>query len=104
MVHEPGTLLVTNFVEQLLTDLINTAEQCYTEYQWEINIVQDNTSPVTKTLWLRYNRWDKKFIGQDMQKLHMLTDPHQRQQLRKLLYSILLLRFWVHAEKSTMIA
>jgi hypothetical protein len=39
--------------------------------------VQDNTSLVTKTPWLRYTRWDKKFAGQDMNELHALTDPPQ---------------------------
>ena len=44
------------------------------EYQLKINTVQDNTSLVTKTPWLRYNRWDKKFAGQDMNALHRLMD------------------------------
>ena len=51
------------------------AKEKDSEYQREINTVQDNTSLVTKTPWLRYNRWDKKFAGQDMKELHKLTDP-----------------------------
>ena len=47
------------------------------KHQQEINTVQDNTSLVTKTPWLRYTRWDKKFTGQDMNELHALTDPPQ---------------------------
>jgi hypothetical protein len=48
-----------------------------TKYQRDINTVQDNTSLVTKTPWLRYTRWDKKFTGQDINGLHALTDPPQ---------------------------
>jgi hypothetical protein len=29
---------------------------------------------VTKTPWLRYNRWDKKFEDQDMKELYTLID------------------------------
>jgi hypothetical protein len=45
------------------------------KHQREINTVQDNTSLVTKTPWLWYTRWDKKFAGQDMNELHTLTNP-----------------------------
>jgi hypothetical protein len=57
-----------------LKDLIDAAKERDVGYQREINTVQDNTSLVTKTPWLRYNRWDKKFTGQDMNELHKLTD------------------------------
>jgi len=50
------------------------AKEWDTEHQREINTVQYNTSLVTKTPWLQYNRWDKKFKGQDMNELHTLTD------------------------------
>jgi hypothetical protein len=39
-----------------------------------INNVQETASLVTKTPWQRYNRWEKKFMGQDMKELHALTD------------------------------
>ena len=55
--------------------LLRAAKARDVEHQQEINTVQDNTSLVTKTPWLRYNRWDKKFEGQDMNELHKLTDP-----------------------------
>jgi hypothetical protein len=58
-----------------LEDLLGAARQQDEDYQQAINSVQDNTSLVTKTPWLRYNRWDKKFAGQDMNELHKLTDP-----------------------------
>ena len=59
----------------MLEDLLGAAKDRDLEHQTEINTVQDNTSLVTKTPWLRYNRWDKKFTGQDMNELHELTDP-----------------------------
>jgi len=65
---------ITSFTDQLLENLIGAAKERDTEHQQEINTVRDNTSLVTKTLWLRYNRWDKKFAGQDMNALHKLTD------------------------------
>ncbi len=71
---DPGTLTVSSFSDQLLEDLIGAAKERDTEHQQEINTVRDNTCLVTKTLWLRYNRWDKKFPGQDMNALHKLTD------------------------------
>src|SRR5579859_3995318 len=64
----------TSFTDQLLEDLIGAAKERDTEHQQEMNTVRDNTSLVTKTPWLRYNRWDKKFAGQDMNVLHKLTD------------------------------
>lgn len=73
--HEPGTLPVSNFMDQLLEDLLREAKERDIKHQREINTVQDNPSLVTKTPWLRYTRWDKKFDGQDMNKLHELTDP-----------------------------
>jgi hypothetical protein len=57
-----------------LESLVGAARSQDEDYQRTINSVQDNTSLVTKTPWLRYNRWDKKFEGQDMQMLHTLTD------------------------------
>jgi hypothetical protein len=57
-----------------LEDILGAARRQDEDYQRTINSVQDNTSLVTKTPWLRYNRWDKKFEGQDMQGLHTLTD------------------------------
>src|SRR5579862_1546137 len=65
---------ITSFTDQLLKDLIGAAKEPDTEHQQEINTVRDNTSLVTKTPWLRYNRWDKKFAGQDMNALHKLPD------------------------------
>ena len=67
-------MAITTSRDQLLGDLISAARERDVEHQLEINTVQDNTSLVTKTLWLRYNRWDKKFVGQDMNALHKLTD------------------------------
>ena len=75
-VHEPGTVPVLNFTDQLLENLLGEARERDTKHQREINTVQDNTSLVTKTPWLRYTRWDKKFTGQDMNELHALTDPN----------------------------
>jgi len=54
--------------------LIGAAKEQDMEYQLKINIVQDDKSLVTKTLWLWYNRWDKKFAEQDMNMLHKLMD------------------------------
>ena len=68
---------MSNFTDQLLEDLLGAAMEQDKKYQREINTVQDNTSLVTKTPWLRYTRWDKKFTGQDMNELHALTDPPQ---------------------------
>jgi hypothetical protein len=73
-VSDPGTLDISSFTDQLLKDLIGVAKERDMEHQQEINTVRDNTSLVTKTPWLRYNRWDKKFAGQDMNVLHKLTD------------------------------
>src|SRR5579859_5209207 len=73
-VQESGTLDTTSFTAQLLQDLIRVAKEQDTEHQQEINTVWDNTSLVTKTPWLQYNRWDKKFAEQDMNALHRLTD------------------------------
>src|SRR5947207_11219112 len=67
-------LATASFTDQLLKDLIGVAKERDVKYQQEINTVQDNTSLVTKTPWLRYNRWDKKFAEQDMNALHKLTD------------------------------
>ena len=67
-------LATASFTDQLLKDLLGAAKERDVEYQHEINTVQDNTSLVIKTLWVRYNRWDKKFVGQDMNVLHKLTD------------------------------
>ena len=66
-------MATASFTDQLLEDLILAAKEHDVEHQREINTVQDNTSLVTKTPWLRYNRWDKKFAGQDMNELHKLT-------------------------------
>ena len=68
-------LPISNFTDKLLEDLLEEAMERDTKHQREINTVQDNTSLVTKTPWLRYTRWDKKFAGEDMNELHMLTDP-----------------------------
>jgi hypothetical protein len=68
-------LEISNFTDQLLEGLLGAANDRDVEHQREINTVHDNTSLVTKTPWLRYNRWDKKFVGQDMNELHKLTDP-----------------------------
>jgi hypothetical protein len=68
-------LPVSNFADQLLEDLLGVAMERDKKHQQEINTVQDNTSLVTKTPWLRYTRWDKKFADQDMNELHTLTDP-----------------------------
>lgn len=62
-------------MDQLLENLLGDARERDSKHQQEINTVQDNTSLVTKTPWLRYTRWDKKFAGQDMNELHALTDP-----------------------------
>src|SRR5437763_9780436 len=67
-------LATASFTDQLLKDLLGAAKERDVEYQQEINTVQDNTSLVTKTPWLQYNRWDKKFAEQDMNELHKLTD------------------------------
>ena len=67
-------LATSTFADSLLEDLVSAAKERDVEHQREINTVQDNTSLVTKTPWLRYNRWDKKFAGQDMNELHKLTD------------------------------
>jgi len=63
-----------SFTDSLLEDILAVARRQDEDYQRTINSVQDNTSLVTKTPWLRYNRWDKKFESQDMQVLHTLTD------------------------------
>jgi hypothetical protein len=73
-VREPDTLSVTNFTEQLLQDLLNQARRRDDAHQEQINRVLDNTSLVTKTPWLRYNKWETRFADQDMKKLHALTD------------------------------
>src|SRR5579859_7549542 len=73
-VQESGTLDTTSFTEQLLEDLIGAAKKRDMEHQQEINTIRDNTSLVTKSPWLPYNRWDKKFTGQDMNLLHQLTN------------------------------
>ena len=67
-------LPVTNFTEQLLEGMLNEAKRRNDEYQQQINRVLDNTSLVTKTPWLRYNKWESRFAGQDMNELHALTD------------------------------
>jgi hypothetical protein len=67
-------LPVTNFTEQLLEDLLNQARRRDDEHQEQINRVLDNTSLVTKTPWLRYNKWESRFADQDMKELHALTD------------------------------
>ena len=64
----------STFADSLLEDLVSGAKERDAKRQQELNTVQDNTSLVTKTPWLRYNRWDKKFAGQDMSELHKLTD------------------------------
>ena len=74
MVHEPGMLPSASFTDSLLKDILGAARRQNEEHQRAINSVQDNTLLVTKTPWLRYHRWDKKFEGQDMQELHTLTD------------------------------
>src|SRR2546423_5379554 len=61
-------------MEQLLESLLHDAKNRDDVHQQAINEVQDTTSLVTKTPWLRYNRWEKKFAGQDMKELHALTD------------------------------
>ena len=55
-VHEPDVLPVTNFTEQLLEGLLNQARRRDEQHQEQINRVLDNTSLVTKTPWLRYNK------------------------------------------------
>ena len=72
--YEPDTLPVTNFTEQLLEDLLIQARRQDDEHQNQINRVLDNTSLVTKTPWLRYNKWEQRFADQDMNELHSLTD------------------------------
>ena len=67
-------LSVTNFMEQLLEDLLTQAKRCDDEHQQQINKVSDNTSLVTKTSWLRYNKWEARVADQDMNELHALTD------------------------------
>ena len=72
--QKPETLNTTSFTDQLLKDLIGAAKERDMKHQQEINTVRNNTSLVTKTSWLRYNRWDKKFAEQGMNLLHKLTD------------------------------
>jgi hypothetical protein len=73
-VQEPDTLPVRNFTDQLLEGMLNEAKRRDDEHQAQINRVFDNTSLVTKTPWLRYNKWESRFAGQDMKELHTLTD------------------------------
>ena len=73
--YQPGILPVSSFTDKLLEDLLSEARERDIKHQLEINTMQDNTSLVTKTPWLRYTRWDKKFTGQDMNELHKLTNP-----------------------------
>jgi hypothetical protein len=49
-VHEPETLAIASFTDQLLGDLIGMAREWDIEHQLKINTIQDNTLLVTKTL------------------------------------------------------
>ena len=73
-VHEPDALLMTNFMEQLLQSMLNEAKHRDDEYQQTINKVLDNTYLVTKTPWLRYNKWEQRFANEDMKELYAFTD------------------------------
>lgn len=88
MVHEPDTFPISTFTNQLMDDLIGQANTRDLEHQREINLVHDNTMLVTKTPWLRYTRWDKKFAGEDMNDLHVLTDaPVETATTEKIIWS-----------------
>lgn len=73
-VHEPDALPINNFTAELLEGLLNQAKRQDDEHQFQINRVLDTTSLVTKTPWLRYNKWETRFADQDMNELHSLTD------------------------------
>src|SRR3979490_1796068 len=73
-VHEPDALPMTNFTEQLLQSMLDEAKHRDDEYQQTINKVLDNTYLVTKTPWLRYNKWEQRFANEDMKELHAFTD------------------------------
>jgi hypothetical protein len=61
------------FSEQLLLSYVDEAEQRDKDHQHSINNVQDSTSLVTKTPWLRYVKWMETFAGQNMKDLYDYT-------------------------------
>ena len=65
---------MTDFTEQPLLSMLEDAKHRDDEHQQRINKVQNETSLVTKTPWLRYNKWEQRFANQDMKELHAPTD------------------------------
>ena len=73
-VHEPNAMPMTSFTNQLLQSMLDEAKHRDDEHQQTINKVLDNTYLVTKTPWLRFNKWEHRFANEDMKELHALTD------------------------------
>ena len=63
-----------NFTDQLLQSMLDEVKHRDDEHQQTINKVLDNTYLVTKTPWLRFNKWEHRFANEDMKELHALTD------------------------------
>jgi hypothetical protein len=53
---------------------VDASEERDKEYKRTVNNVQDMTSLVTKTPWMRYTKWAERFACQDMKLLHDLTN------------------------------
>ena len=62
-----------SFIEQLILSKIEELETKEEEHRYNINEVQDTTSLVTLTPWLRRTKWPERFKGKDMKTLHDLT-------------------------------
>jgi hypothetical protein len=56
-----------------MIEYINEAEERDQEHRHKNNEVQDNTSLVTLTPWLRRTRWHERYNGKDMKLLYELT-------------------------------
>jgi len=73
-IHELNALLMINFREQFLFGMLEEVKYKDNQYQQILNKVLDNTSLITKTSWLRYNKWKDCCVNQDMKELYALMD------------------------------
>jgi hypothetical protein len=69
----------TTGLDLLLENVLKQADKRDEEYRFNLNHVK-KTNIVTKSPWLSRTRWEKKFMGRDMEVLFKLTEkPEERE-------------------------
>ena len=73
VVHDLNDFRPIDFSEQLILGCVNDADAKDQEHRHRINEIEDNTSLVTLTPWLRRTKWHERYKGKDMRVLYEWT-------------------------------